>query len=82
MTRQGNGIIWAPQRANIHRHHENETTQIRQPLKKKKKNSYNFSHLTSCSATPKPKSQTHKCVKVWNVTIDKPQKGQSLGYVL
>ena len=30
--------------------------------KKKKKISYNLSHLTSCSATPKPKSQTHKCV--------------------
>ena len=36
MTRQDNGTIWASQRAKLHRHHENETTQTRQPLKKEK----------------------------------------------
>ena len=36
MTRQDNGTIWASQRAKLHRHHENETTQTRQPLKEEK----------------------------------------------
>ena len=42
MTRHDNGTIWASQNDKLHRHHENDTTQTRQPLKKEKKNLIQF----------------------------------------